>query len=80
MGKPTRSPDVIFVPTPQEVVDKMLELAEVKKEDVVYDLGCGDGRIVVTAGSITPAIAMTMANPRESQPVITAGLRVSGRP
>jgi tRNA G37 N-methylase Trm5 len=44
-----REPDVIFVPTPQEVVDKMLELAEVKKDDVVYDLGCGDGRIVVTA-------------------------------
>ena len=44
-----KTPDVIFVPTPQEVVDKMLELAEVKKDDVVYDLGCGDGRIVVTA-------------------------------
>ncbi len=43
-----REPDVIFVPTPQDVVDKMLELAEVKKEDLVYDLGCGDGRIVVT--------------------------------
>ena len=42
-------PDVVFVPTPQEVVDKMLELAEVKKTDLVYDLGCGDGRIVVTA-------------------------------
>jgi precorrin-6B methylase 2 len=41
--------DVDFVPTPPEVVDKMLELAEVKKEDVVYDLGCGDGRIVVAA-------------------------------
>jgi tRNA G37 N-methylase Trm5 len=47
--KATKTPDVIFVPTPQEVVDKMLELAEVKKDDVVYDLGCGDGRIVVTA-------------------------------
>jgi len=47
--KPTRQPDVIYVPTPQEVVDKMLELAEVKKDDLVYDLGCGDGRIVVTA-------------------------------
>ncbi|MHC4509532.1 MAG: SAM-dependent methyltransferase [Planctomycetota bacterium] len=44
-----REPDVIFVPTPQNVVDKMLELAQVTKEDVVYDLGCGDGRIVVTA-------------------------------
>jgi precorrin-6B methylase 2 len=48
-AKKTRRPDVIFVPTPQEVVDKMLELAAVKKTDVVYDLGCGDGRIVVTA-------------------------------
>ena len=46
---PTREPDVIYVPTPQAVVDKMLEMAEVKKGDVVYDLGCGDARIVVTA-------------------------------
>jgi LEA14-like dessication related protein len=41
--------DVIFVPTPQDVVDKMLELAQVKENNMVYDLGCGDGRIVVTA-------------------------------
>jgi len=48
--KPTlHEPDVIYVPTPQEVVDKMLELSQVKKGDLVYDLGCGDGRIVVTA-------------------------------
>jgi len=47
--EPPRRPDVIFVPTPQDVVEKMLELAEVTKDDVVYDLGCGDGRIVVTA-------------------------------
>jgi len=40
---------VPYVPTPQAVVDRMLELAEVKKGDVVYDLGSGDGRIVVTA-------------------------------
>jgi hypothetical protein len=45
----TRTPDVIYVPTPQPVVDRMLEMAQVKKSDVVYDLGCGDGRIVVTA-------------------------------
>ena len=38
-----------FVPTPQDVVDRMLELAEVSENDVVYDLGCGDGRIVITA-------------------------------
>ena len=48
-AKPPKKPDVIYVPTPQVVVDKMLELAEVKPGDVVYDLGCGDGRIVVTA-------------------------------
>ena len=41
--------DVPYVPTPQPVVDKMLELAAVTKEDVVYDLGSGDGRIVITA-------------------------------
>jgi len=38
-----------FVPTPMVVVEKMLEMAAVSKDDVVYDLGCGDGRIVVTA-------------------------------
>jgi len=48
----TKQPDVIFVPTPQEVVAKMLELAQVTKDDVVYDLGCGDGRIVVAAAKL----------------------------
>ena len=47
--KTPREPDVIYVPTPQKVVDKMLELAQVTKDDLLYDLGCGDGRIVVTA-------------------------------
>ncbi|MBM3819520.1 MAG: class I SAM-dependent methyltransferase [Acidimicrobiia bacterium] len=46
---PLRSPDVIFVPTPQEVVDAMLKLAKVTNSDVVYDLGSGDGRIPITA-------------------------------
>jgi cyclopropane fatty-acyl-phospholipid synthase-like methyltransferase len=41
--------DVPYVPTPQEVVDGMLKLANVKANDFVIDLGCGDGRIVVTA-------------------------------
>ncbi len=44
-----RAPDILYVPTPSRVVDKMLELAQVKKDDLVYDLGCGDGRIVVEA-------------------------------
>jgi predicted RNA methylase len=47
--KELRSPDVIFVPTPQEVVDAMLKLAKVGPNDVVYDLGSGDGRIPITA-------------------------------
>jgi precorrin-6B methylase 2 len=42
-------PDVVFVPTPHDVVEAMLELVRVQKSDVVYDLGCGDGRIVVAA-------------------------------
>lgn len=41
--------DVPYVPTPQAVVNKMLEMGKVKKGDLLYDLGCGDGRIVVTA-------------------------------
>jgi 2-polyprenyl-3-methyl-5-hydroxy-6-metoxy-1,4-benzoquinol methylase len=44
-----RVPDVIYVPTPPEVVEEMLKLADVRKGDVLYDLGSGDGRIPVTA-------------------------------
>ena len=47
--KKTRTPDVVYVPTPHDVVAKMLDLVKVKKGEVVYDLGCGDGRIVVEA-------------------------------
>lgn len=42
-------PDVPYWPTPPKVVDKMLEMAEIKKGDIVYDLGCGDARILVAA-------------------------------
>ena len=49
LAQESRQPDVIYVPTPQEVVDQMLKLANVGKNDVLYDLGSGDGRIPVTA-------------------------------
>ena len=55
---PKRVPDVIYVPTPQEVVDAMLKVANVTKDDVVYDLGCGDGRIPVTAAKVYGARAV----------------------
>jgi SAM-dependent methyltransferase len=42
-------PDIPFIPTPNDVVDRMLELACIEKRDIVYDLGCGDGRILVEA-------------------------------
>ena len=44
--------DVPYVSTPQAVVDKMLAMAKVGRNDVVYDLGCGDGRIVLTAAKV----------------------------
>ena len=47
--KPARDPDVPYVPTTEPAVQAMLKLAGVKKTDVVYDLGCGDGRIVIAA-------------------------------
>jgi SAM-dependent methyltransferase len=45
-NRPTLAP---YVPTPQDVVDRMLALAEITSRDIVYDLGSGDGRIVITA-------------------------------
>jgi predicted RNA methylase len=51
-GAPIRTPDVIFVPTPQEVVEAMLKLAQVGPNDVLYDLGSGDGRIPITAAKM----------------------------
>ena len=40
-----------YVQTPQDVVERMLQIAEVGRNDVVYDLGCGDGRLVITAAT-----------------------------
>ncbi|GGC09175.1 RNA methyltransferase [Novosphingobium endophyticum] len=48
----TREPDIHYVPTPQPVVEAMLELAKVGANDVLYDLGSGDGRIPITAAKI----------------------------
>jgi SAM-dependent methyltransferase len=44
-----RTPDVVYVGTPYDVVSKMLQMAKVKKDDLVYDLGCGDARILILA-------------------------------
>jgi SAM-dependent methyltransferase len=46
---PSRQKLAPFIPTPEDVVDRMLTLAKVTREDVVYDLGCGDGRIPIAA-------------------------------
>lgn len=46
---PLRKPDVVYLPTPPAVVDAMLRIAKVTANDVVYDLGCGDGRIPIAA-------------------------------
>jgi len=48
-ARPKRKLDVWYVPTPPEIVDRMLDVANVRTGDVVYDLGCGDGRMVIAA-------------------------------
>ena len=48
----TRAPDVPYDPTPHHIVAEMLKLGRVVKNDVVYDLGCGDGRIVIAAAKL----------------------------
>lgn len=48
-GWQTKQPDVIFVPTPNRVVEEMLRVADIRKDDLIYDLGCGDGRIIILA-------------------------------
>ena len=54
--------DLPYVPTPQEVVLEMLRMAEVTKDDIVYDLGCGDGRIVITAARLFGARGVGVDN------------------
>jgi SAM-dependent methyltransferase len=76
---PVRTPDVVYVPTPQTVVDAMLKLAKVTASDVVYDLGCGDGRIVITAarqyGARGVGIDVDPARIKEArQNAVTAGV------
>ena len=44
-----KTPDCVYVGTPNDVVAKMLDMAKIQKDDVVYDPGCGDGRMVITA-------------------------------
>jgi cyclopropane fatty-acyl-phospholipid synthase-like methyltransferase len=81
---PTRQPDVIFVPTRESVADDMLQLAKVTSADVVYDLGSGDGRIVMLAAQkygargvgieLDPklvAIARQVAKEGEAEPRVT---------
>ena len=59
-----RPPDVIYVPTRQTVVDAMLKVANVKAGDVLYDLGCGDGRIPVTAAKLGARAVCIDIDPR----------------
>src|SRR2546428_13590988 len=62
----SQTPDVIYVPTPQEVVDEMLKLGRVGKGDILYDLGSGDGPIPGTAAKRLgiPAYGIDIAPPR----------------
>jgi SAM-dependent methyltransferase len=52
VGCQEKALDVPYLPTPMPVVEQMLEMADLKQEDVLYDLGCGDGRILITAARL----------------------------
>ena len=73
-----RRPDVIFVPTPPDVVDAMLKLAKVTSNDVVYDLGSGDGRILIAAAKTYGARGVGIDIDPERVREATAYARSSG--
>jgi hypothetical protein len=79
--KPAQQPDVIYVPTPHEVVDDMLRLANVGKGDILYDLGSGDGRIAISASGrptrtrARPASATSSSSGRRTFSRPTSGRR-----
>jgi len=73
-----RQPDVIFVPTPPDVVDAMLKLAKVTPTDVVYDLGSGDGRIVIAAAKTYGARGVGIDIDPERVREATANARANG--
>ena len=73
-----RQPDVVFVPTPADVVDAMLKLAKVTSSDVVYDLGSGDGRILIAAAKTYGARGVGIDIDPERVREATANARSSG--
>jgi SAM-dependent methyltransferase len=75
---PARQPDVVFVPTPPDVVDAMLKLAKVTSTDLVYDLGSGDGRIVIAAAKTYGARGVGIDIDPERVREATANARASG--
>ena len=75
---PARQPDVIYVPTPSDVVNAMLRLANVSSTDVVYDLGSGDGRIVIAAAKMYGAHGVGIDIDPERTREATANARASG--
>ena len=75
---PSRSPDVVFVPTPSAVVDAMLKLAMITSSDLVYDLGSGDGRIVIAAAKMYGAHGVGIDIDPERTREATANARAAG--
>jgi len=73
-----RQPDVVFVPTPPDVVDAMLKLAKVTASDVVYDLGSGDGRILIAAAKNYGAHGVGIEIDPERVREATANARANG--